>query len=115
MAWKSAHKYARISPRKVRLVIDLIRDLQVPHALDVLTFTRKRAARMVEKVLLTAVANADDQGEVNADDLYVTCARVDEGPTIKRWQPKDRGRAHPIMKRTCHIVVEVDAETGRED
>jgi len=114
MPWKASHKHARISPRKARLVVDLIRDMPVQHALDVLTFTKKRAARMVEKVLMSAIANADDQGEVDADDLFVTEARVDEGPTIKRFQPKDRGRAHPILKRTCHILVEVDTETEQE-
>jgi large subunit ribosomal protein L22 len=115
MPWKASHKHARISPRKARLVVDLIRDRQVRDALDILSFTKKRAARMVEKVLMSAVANADDQGEVDADELYVTEARVDEGPTIKRWQPKDRGRAHPILKRTCHILVEVDTEAEQEE
>ena len=109
MAWKATHKYARISARKVRLVADLIRDRDVPVALDILAFTHQRAARMVEKVLLSAVANADDQGEVDADDLFIAIARVDEGPTIDRWRPKDRGRAHPIRKRTCHIRIEVAA------
>lgn len=110
MPWTAAHRYARVSARKARLITDLIRDRQVRDALDILAFTPKRAARMVEKVLLSAVANADDQGEVDADELFVAEARVDEGPTIKRFQPKDRGRAHPIMKRTCHIRVAVEQE-----
>ena len=115
MPWTAKHRYARIAPRKVRLIADLIRDQDVPYALDILAFSPKRAARMVEKVLLSAVANADDQGEVDANDLIVTSARVDEGPTIKRIRPKDRGRAHPILKRTCHILVEVDAERENEE
>ena len=115
MPWKAIHRFARVSARKVRLVADLIRDRHVRDALDILAFTGKRAARMVEKVLLSAVANADDQGEVDADGLFITEARVDEGPTIDRWRPKDRGRAHPIRKRTCHIRIEVDSEEKREE
>ncbi len=110
MPWIAKHRYARISARKTRLITDMIRDRNVRDALDILVFTKKRAARMVEKVLLSAVANADDQGEVDADGLFVASARVDEGPTVKRWRPKDRGRAHPILKRTCHIIVTVDTE-----
>ena len=115
MPWMAKHRYARIAPRKVRLIADMIRDRDVRDALDVLAFSQKRAARMVEKVLLSAVANADDQGEVDADDLFVATARVDEGPTIKRIRPIDRGRAHPIFKRTCHILVEVDAESEKQE
>src|SRR6185503_1815109 len=101
MAWKSTHRYARISPRKARLVTALIADRPCAEALDVLRFTRKRASVMVDKVLRAAMAEADVRS------LYVHEARVDEGPTIKRFQPKDRGRAHPILKRTSHIVVSV--------
>ncbi len=107
MAWKAMHKYARISPRKVRLIADMIRGYPVQNALDVLKFTHNRAAGMVSKVLTSAVANADE-GEADVDILRVVEARVDAGPTIKRFHPKDRGRAHPIMKRTCHIVVSVE-------
>ena len=104
--WKSTHRYARISPRKVRLVTALIAGRHVNDALDVLKFTRKRASVFVDKVLRTAMADADEQ-EADVRKLYVHEARVDEGPTIKRFRPKDRGRAHPIMKRTSHIVVAV--------
>ena len=107
MAWMSKHRYARISARKVRLVAELIRGRHVNEALDVLRFTRKRAAVMVEKVLRAAMADADEQ-EANVNRLVVSEARVDDGPMIKRFQPKDRGRAHPIMKRTSHIVVSVE-------
>ena len=104
--WKSTHRYARISPRKVRLVTALIAGRPVNEALDVLRFTRKRASVFVDKVLRTAMADADEQ-EADVRKLFVHEARVDEGPTIKRFRPKDRGRAHPIMKRTSHIVVAV--------
>lgn len=104
--WKSTHRYARISPRKARLVTALISGRHVNEALDVLRFTRKRASSFVDKVLRTAMADADEQ-EADVRKLFVHEARVDEGPTIKRFRPKDRGRAHPIMKRTSHIVVAV--------
>lgn len=106
MAWKSTHRYARISPRKARLVTELIADRPCAEALDLLRFTKKRASALVDKVLRAAMADADEQ-EADVRRLFVHEARVDEGPTIKRFQPKDRGRAHPIMKRTSHIVVSV--------
>ena len=106
MAWMSIHRYARISPRKARLVTQLIADRHVDEALELLKFTRKRASTLVDKVLRAAMADADEQ-EADVRKLYVHEARVDEGPTIKRFQPKDRGRAHPILKRTSHIVVTV--------
>ncbi len=104
--WKSTHRYARISSRKARLVTQLIADKPVNDALDLLRFTRKRASVLVDKVLRAAMADADEQ-DANVRNLYIHAARVDEGPTIKRFRPKDRGRAHPIMKRTSHIVVAV--------
>lgn len=107
MAWTSKHRYARISPRKARLVTELIQGRHVNDALDTLRFTHKRASVLVEKVLRAAMADAGER-EADVNALFVVEARVDEGPTIKRFQPKDRGRAHPIMKRTSHIVVTVD-------
>ncbi len=104
--WTSTHRYARMSPRKVRLVSALIVDRPAREALDLLKFTRKRACVFVDKVLRAAMADADEQ-EADVRNLYVHESRVDEGPTIKRFRPKDRGRAHPIMKRTSHIVVTV--------
>jgi large subunit ribosomal protein L22 len=103
--------YARISARKVRLVADLIRGRDVQDALNLLKFTPNRAAVMVTKVLTSAIANANE-AEANVDSLVVQEARVDEGPVMKRFQPKDRGRAHPILKRFSHIVVVVDAENA---
>lgn len=102
----SRHRYARMSPSKVRLVTNLIAGRHVNEALDLLKFTKKRASLYVEKVLRAAMADADEQ-EANVSKLFVHEARVDGGPMIKRFQPKDRGRAHQILKRTSHIVVTV--------
>jgi large subunit ribosomal protein L22 len=87
--------------------VDLIRDRDVDDAMSVLKFTPNRAAGMIDKVLRSAVANADN-AEASVEDLFVKEAFVDEGPTIPRWRPKDRGRAHPIHKRTSHITVVVE-------
>ena len=109
MAFKAKHRFARISPRKARLLMDLIRGRNVDDAINLLRFNKKRASEMVEKVVRSAVANATEQdvaGRRNA--LYVSSARVDAGPTIKRFQPKDRGKAYSIMKRTSHLVVSLD-------
>ena len=107
MAWLAKHRYARISERKVRLVASLIRGRNCDDAIAVLQFTHQRAARMVDRVLKSAMANANEK-EAVMGRLYVSEARVDEGPVIKRFHPKDRGRAHPIHKRTSHIIVAVD-------
>ena len=109
MAWRAVHRFARISPRKVKLMIDLIRGRDVQDALNVLKFMPQRAAGMVSQVLTSAVANANE-AEADVEKLYVETAKVDEGPTMKRFRPKDRGRAHPIMKRTSHITVVVEEE-----
>ena len=107
MAWKATHRFARISERKARLVVDLIRGLPCDRAAEVLRFTHKRASHMVDRVLKSAMSNANEQ-EAAMSKLYVSEARVDAGPIIKRWRPKDRGRAHPIQKRTSHIIISVD-------
>lgn len=107
--WRSSYRYAPMSARKVRLVTEMIAGLRVQEAMDVLKFTRKRAAPMIDKVLRTAVADADGQ-QADVDNLYVSCARVDDAGIrvgTKRWIPKDRGRAHPINKKACHIHVTV--------
>lgn len=107
MAYKAMHRFARISPRKARLVMDLIRGRKVDDALNVLAFSKKRAAVMIDKVVRSAVANAAEQ-EAEADDLVIKECWVDDGPVIKRFQPKDRGKAYPIKKRTSHLVVSLD-------
>ena len=107
MAYRSIHRFARIAPRKARLVADMIRGLRVDEALSALEYSPKRSACYYKAVLKSAIANAE---ESNADvsRLVVIESRADEGPTIKRFQPKDRGRSHPIMKRTSHLHVTVD-------
>jgi len=111
MAWTASHRFARIGVRKARLVVDLIRGQQVNEALEILRFANKRASVLVDKVLRSAIANADEQ-EANVERLYVLEAHVDGGPTFRRWRPKDRGRAHPIDKGTSHIVVTVEEIGG---
>ena len=103
----ASHKFARIAPRKARLVADMIRGKGIEDALATLEFSPRRGAWFIKSVLRSAIANAEER---NADvgRLFVSESRVDEGPTIKRFQPKDRGRSHPIMKRTSHIHVSVD-------
>jgi large subunit ribosomal protein L22 len=112
MAYISKHRYARISARKARLATGLISGMPIAQARAALKFSKKRASVLVAKVLESAIANAQDvsEGEVDVRRLVVTEARVDEGPTMKRFQPKDRGRAHQILKRTSHIVISVDAK-----
>ena len=107
MAWTATHNFARISERKARLVIDLIRGRRCDEAVELLRFTHKRAAPMVDRVLKSAMASAHEK-EATMSKLYIAEARVDGGPIIKRFQPKDRGRAHAIQKRTSHIIVTVD-------
>jgi len=107
--WRSSYRFAPLSARKARLVTQLIVGRSVQDAMDILKFTRKRAATMVDKVLKTAVADADEQ-QADVDNLYVSNARVDDAGIrigTKRWIPKDRGRAHPIRKKACHIHITV--------
>lgn len=100
-------KYIRISPRKARQVVDLIRGKDVRDALAILKYTPKKAARIVEKVLKSAIANAEHNYDMNRDALYVAEAYVDQGPTLKRYRPRAFGRADLIRKRTSHITVVV--------
>ncbi len=106
---KATAKFVHVSPRKARLVADHIRGRSVPEARTVLAFTERAAAVDVEKVLRSAVANAESNPALhwNGDDLVVAAVYIDEGPTIKRWRPRARGRVARINKRTCHITVEV--------
>jgi large subunit ribosomal protein L22 len=109
MPFQAKHRFARISPRKARLLMDLVRGRDVDDALTLLRFSKQRVSGMIEKVIRSAVANASEQ-EVAAsrNTLFVAEARVDPGPVIKRFQPKDRGKAYPINKRTSHLVVSID-------
>ena len=109
MPFEAKHRFARISPRKTRLVADMIRGRNVDDAITMLRFSKQRASIMIEKVIRSAVANASEQSAApSRNTLFVSVARVDAGPVIKRFQPKDRGKAYPINKRTSHIVIEVD-------
>jgi large subunit ribosomal protein L22 len=102
-------KYVHSSARKARLVTDLIRGRSVPEARTILAFSKRAVAEDVEKVLRSAVANAESRPDLhwNGDDLVVLTAYVDEGPTLKRFRPRARGRASAIRKRMCHITVEL--------
>ena len=97
----------RCSARKARVVTEHIRGRSVPEARTVLAFTQRAAAREIEKVLRSAVANAEANHGLIGDDLVVLAAYVDEGPTVKRWRARARGRASRIGKRTCHITVKL--------
>jgi large subunit ribosomal protein L22 len=94
-----------MSARKARLVLDHIRGRSVPEARTILAFTTRAAARDIEKVLRSAVANAESNNGLDGDDLVVEEAYADEGPTLKRWKPRARGRVNRIRKRTCHVTL----------
>jgi large subunit ribosomal protein L22 len=104
---KAVAKFIRISPRKARQVIDLIRGKSVAEASAILTLVPNRAKEPIGKVLKSAVANAEHNGNMNRDNLIVVKAFVDEGPTLKRFKPRAMGRADRILKRTSHITVVV--------
>jgi large subunit ribosomal protein L22 len=101
------HNFARISPQKARLVADLIRGKSVDQALEILTFSNKKAAALVKKVLESAIANAEHNEGADIDDLNVAKIFVDEGPTMKRIMPRAKGRADRILKRSSHITIVV--------
>jgi large subunit ribosomal protein L22 len=105
-------KYVRVAPRKARLVADQVRGMPVPEAQDLLAFSPRGAARDVAKLIKSAAANAENNHELVADDLRIAEIRVDEGPTLKRWRARARGRAGRIEKKTCHMSV---ALTPTED
>ena len=107
MEAKAVAKYIRISPRKARQVVDLIRGKSVAEAYAILKFTPNKGAELVENVLKSAVANAEHNYDMNVDDLYVSKAYVDQGPSLKRFKPRAMGRADGIRKRTSHITVMV--------
>jgi large subunit ribosomal protein L22 len=106
---RAVAKWVRMSPRKARLVTDHIRGRSVPEARTVLAFTPRAAAREIEKVLRSAVANAEANHSMRGDELVVSAAYVDEGPTMKRWRARARGRVARIHKPMCHITIKVAA------
>src|SRR5881392_1457435 len=98
-------KWARMSARKARIVLDHIRGRTVPEARTILAFTSRAAATEIDKVLRSAVANAEANHGLDGDELVVESAYADEGPTLKRWRARARGRVNRIRKRTCHITI----------
>ena len=111
-------KHVKVTPRKARLVVDHIRGRTVPEARTILAFMPRAASRDVEKVLASAVANAESNPNLrwNGDELVISAVWVDEGPTLKRWQQRARGRVNQILKRSCHITVRLEpaAPSGLE-
>ena len=98
-------KYVRMTPRKMMAVANYIRGKQVQEAIDYLTFSRKSAARPMLKLVKSAIANANVKGGVDVDNLYVKELLVDKGPTMRRWMPRARGMATPVLKRTSHVKL----------
>jgi len=110
MRVKAQHKHAPASAQKVRLVADLIRGLPVSRASEILTFSTKKAALLVKKVLDSAIANAENNHGADIDELQVVTIFVDEASKLKRWHARAKGRGNRILKRTCHITVIVADE-----
>ena len=108
MEAKAVAKYVRIAPRKVRVVMDLIRGKNVAEAFAILKFTPKVGADAIEKVLKSAVANAENNFDMNVDKLFISTAFVDQGPTMKRIHPLSRGQAFKVLKRSSHITIAVE-------
>jgi large subunit ribosomal protein L22 len=113
MESKAIARYVRITPRKARLVVDLVRGKNVELALEMLDVMPKKAARIVAKTLRSAVANAEDRLNADVDRLYVKRAFVDEAPSWSRWSPRAQGRATPIIKRGSHITLVLDQHERR--
>ena len=105
MEIKAKAKYIRMSPRKVRIVLDVIRGLTTEKALAQLTFINKRAVKPVRKLILSAIANGENNYSLDKNNLYIRKIVANEGPTLHRWMPRARGRATPVRKRTSHIEV----------
>lgn len=100
-------KYVRITPQKVRPILNVVNGKNVQAAMDLLTFSTKRAAPIVKKLIKSAVANANVKGGIDLDNLYISQIYVGHGPTLKRFRPRARGMAGPVLKKTSHITVEL--------
>ncbi len=105
MSAQASIRYVRMTPRKMRVVANQVRGLAVGKAVDYLTFCRRRAARPLLKLIKSALANADQKGDMDLDNLVVSKLTVDQGPMYKRWMPRARGMATPVLKRTSHVTV----------
>jgi large subunit ribosomal protein L22 len=110
---KSVEKYIRMSPRKIRYVVDMIKSKSIEDAIDILSLTPKTAAIVVKKAIQSAVANATENHKMKEGDLFISRILVNEGPTLKRFKPRARGRATRIRKRTAHLSVYVS--NGKEE
>ncbi|MBI5116697.1 50S ribosomal protein L22 [Candidatus Poribacteria bacterium] len=108
MIAKAKGRFIRIAPRKARLVVDLVRGKNTDEALGLLRFTQKGATKIVQRLIKSAVSNAEQRNDVNVDNLYISKATVDGGPALKRFRPAPMGRALRVLKRTCHITIELD-------
>jgi ribosomal protein L22 len=102
---RASARYLRVAPRKVRLVADQVRGLEIESARSLLRFSTRAGARDVEKLLNSAAANAENNHDLVGDELKVDEIQVDAGPTLRRWRPRARGRATPVMRRTSHLSV----------
>ncbi|WP_429082844.1 50S ribosomal protein L22 [Brassicibacter mesophilus] len=107
MEARAIAKYVRIAPRKVNLVAAEIRGKSVDEALAILKFTPKRGADVLEKVVKSALANAENNFDMDRENLYISEAYANQGPTLKRWRPRSQGRAYKILKRSSHVGVVV--------
>jgi large subunit ribosomal protein L22 len=114
MKYLAKHRYADVTPRKMRPFAQLIRGRRADEALEALKFYPNRPARLIEAVLKSALGNAEDRGARNVDDLIVVESRIDGGPMLKRIQPRARGTAYPIKKRYSHVVVAVGDDGADE-
>ena len=114
-AVRAQAKWVRTSARKARVVLEHIRGRSVPEARTILAFTQRAASKDIEKVLRSAVANAEANHGLIGDELVVAAAYADEGPTLKRWRPRARGRVNRIFKRTCHITIVLGEDPRAEE
>ncbi len=106
-------RYIRIAPRKLRIIANMIRGKDVTSAINSLRFMNKSGSREIFKLLVSAVANAEDQGDIDIDNLVVSQVYVDQGPVLRRWRPRAMGRATRVQKKTSHVFVEVsEAQAG---
>lgn len=114
MEAKAVARHVRIAPRKAKLVADLIRGKKVEEALAILKFTPRGASPVIEKVVKSAVANAENNHNLDKDNLYIAEIYANQGPTLKRFRPRAQGRASQILKRTSHIGVTLREKPGKE-
>ncbi len=114
MEARAVEKYIRMSPRKIRYIVDMIKSKSIDDAIDILSLTPKTAAIVVKKAIKSAVTNATENHKMKEQDLFISRIMVDEGPTLKRFKPRARGRANQIKKRTAHISVFVSDGKEKE-